>query len=134
MSLTQLTNVLTIVVLIVVAGATAVDAGLSYYIKRAGQTGAKVPQQLLTIDQIAKMVVSEAATLDVSGAEKKVQAVQQLLDQAKLEGKSITKDVAKGAVQKAYDETKATQSNDSSKNEEAQPIGFIDNSEADSDD
>ena len=78
----------------------------------------------MTIDEIAKFVVSEAATLDVSGAEKKVKAVQDLLDQAKAEGKPVTEAVAKGAVQHAYDQRKATQaSNDA--DSEAQPIGFV---------
>ena len=113
---------MTIGVLIIVAIATGVDTALSFYIKRANELKKPVPQQLMTIDEIAKFVVSEAATLDVSGAEKKVKAVQDLLDQAKAEGKPITESVAKGAVQHAYDQRKATQaSNDA---DEAQPIGF----------
>ena len=122
MSLTQITDYVTIGVLIIVAIATGVDTALSFYIKRANELKKPVPQQLMTIDEIAKFVVSEAATLDVSGAEKKVKAVQDLLDQAKAEGKPVTEAVAKGAVQHAYDQIKATQaSNDA---DEAQPIGF----------
>lgn len=122
MSLTQITDYVTIGVLIIVAIATGVDTALSFYIKRANELKKPVPQQVMTIDEIAKFVVSEAATLDVSGAEKKVTAVQALLDQAKTEGKPVTETVAKGAVQHAYDQRKATQaSNDA---EEAQPIGF----------
>lgn len=122
MSLTQITDYVTIGVLIIVAIATGVDTALSFYIKRANELKKPVPQQVMTIDEIAKFVVSEAATLDVSGAEKKVKAVQALLDQAKTEGKPVTETVAKGAVQHAYDQRKATQaSNDA---EEAQPIGF----------
>ena len=124
MSLTQITDYVTIGVLIIVAIATGVDTALSFYIKRANELKKPVPQQLMTIDEIAKFVVSEAATLDVSGAEKKVKAVQDLLDQAKAEGKPITESVAKGAVQHAYDQRKATQaSNDA--DSEAQPIGFV---------
>ena len=124
MSLTQITDYVTIGVLIIVAIATGVDTALSFYIKRANELKKPVPQQLMTIDEIAKFVVSEAATLDVSGAEKKVKAVQDLLDQAKAEGKPVTEAVAKGAVQHAYDERKATQaSNDA--DSEAQPIGFV---------
>lgn len=122
MSLTQITDYVTIGVLIIVAIATGVDTALSFYIKRASELKKPVPQQLMTIDEIAKFVVSEAATLDVSGAEKKIKAVQALLDQAKAEGKPVTETVAKGAVQHAYDQRKATQaSNDA---DEAQPIGF----------
>ena len=124
MSLTQITDYVTIGVLIIVAIATGVDTALSFYIKRANELKKPVPQQLMTIDEIAKFVVSEAATLDVSGAEKKVKAVQDLLDQAKAEGKPVTEAVAKGAVQHAYDQRKATQaSNDA--DSEAQPIGFV---------
>ena len=115
---------MTIGVLIIVAIATGVDTALSFYIKRANELKKPVPQQVMAIDEIAKFVVSEAATLDVSGAEKKVKAVQDLLDQAKAEGKPVTEAVAKGAVQHAYDQRKATQaSNDA--DSEAQPIGFV---------
>ena len=124
MSMTQATNYAIIIGMIVVALATGIDAALSFYIKRAGELHKPVPQQLMTIDEIAKFVVSEAATLDVSGAEKKVKAVQDLLDQAKAEGKPVTEAVAKGAVQHAYDQRKVTQaSNDA--DSEAQPIGFV---------
>lgn len=124
MSLTQITDYVTIGVLVIVAIASGVDTALSFYIKRANELKKPVPQQLMTIDEIAKFVVSEAATLDVSGAEKKVKAVQDLLDQAKAEGKPVTEAVAKGAVQHAYDQRKATQaSNDA--DSEAQPIGFV---------
>lgn len=124
MSLTQITDYVTVIALIIVAIATGVDTALSFYIKRANELKKPVPQQLMTIDEIAKFVVSEAATLDVSGAEKKVKAVQDLLDQAKAEGKPVTEAVAKGAVQHAYDQRKTTQaSNDA--DSEAQPIGFV---------
>ena len=127
MSLTQITDYVTIGVLIIVAIATGVDTALSFYIKRANELKKPVPQQLMTIDEIAKFVVSEAATLDVSGAEKKVKAVQDLLDQAKAEGKPVTEAVAKGAVQHAYDQAKqekekATPLED---DETVEPIGFV---------
>ena len=124
MSLTQITDYVTIGVLIIVAIATGVDTALSFYIKRANELKKPVPQQVMTIDEIAKFVVSEAATLDVSGAEKKVKAVQDLLDQAKAEGKPVTEAVAKGAVQHAYDQRKATQASNNA-DSEAQPIGFV---------
>ena len=118
---------MTIGVLIIVAIATGVDTALSFYIKRANELKKPVPQQLMTIDEIAKFVVSEAATLDVSGAEKKVKAVQDLLDQAKAEGKPVTEAVAKGAVQHAYDQRKANVSTAHAADEQpAQPIGFLD--------
>ena len=127
MSLTQITDYVTIGVLIIVAIATGVDTALSFYIKRAGELHKPVPQQLMTIDEIAKFVVSEAATLDISGAEKKVKAVQDLLDQAKAEGKPVTEAVAKGAVQHAYDQVKQEKEKATPEkaDETAQPIGFV---------
>lgn len=127
MSLTQITDYVTIGVLIIVAIATGVDTALSFYIKRAGELHKPVPQQVMTIDEIAKFVVSEAATLDVSGAEKKVKAVQDLLDQAKAEGKPVTEAVAKGAVQHAYDQVKQEKEKATPEKEDetAQPIGFV---------
>ena len=127
MSLTQITDYVTIVVLIVVAIATGVDTALSFYIKRANELKKPVPQQAMTIDEIAKFVVSEAATLDVSGAEKKARAVQALLDQAKQENKPVTESVAKGAVQHAYDQAKQEKemATPEKEDETAQPIGFV---------
>lgn len=126
MSLTQITDYVTIGVLIIVAIATGVDTALSFYIKRANELKKPVPQQVMTIDEIAKFVVSEAATLDVSGAEKKAQAVQALLNQAKKEGKPITESVAKGAVQHAYDQAKQEKEKATPvEDETAKPIGFV---------
>lgn len=127
MSLTQITDYVTIGALIIVAIATGVDTALSFYIKRANELKKPVPQQLMTIDEIAKFVVSEAATLDVSGAEKKIKAVQALLDQAKAEGKPVTETVAKGAVQHAYDQAKQEKEKATPEKEDktAQPIGFV---------
>lgn len=127
MSLDQISNYVAIICLIIVAIATGVDTALSFYIKKAAELKKPVPQQLMTIDEIAKFVVSEAATLDVSGAEKKIKAVQALLDQAKAEGKPVTETVAKGAVQHAYDQAKqekekATPPED---DETVEPIGFV---------
>lgn len=121
--MTQATNYVVIIGMIVVALATGIDAALSFYIKRSAELNKPVPQQVMTIDEIAKFVVSEAATLDLSGAEKKVQAVQALLEQAEAEGKPVTDMVAKGAVQHAYDKGNATQAKDDADGE-AQPLGF----------
>lgn len=124
MTITQATNYAIIIGMIVVALATGIDAALSFYIKRSAELKKPVPQQVMTIDEIAKFVVSEAATLDVSGAEKKVQAVQALLEQAKAEGKPVTETVAKGAVQHAYDKGIAAQAKTDADGE-AQPLSFI---------
>ena len=123
MTMTQATNYVVIIGMIVVALATGIDAALSFYIKRSAELKKPVPQQVMTIDEIAKFVVSEAATLDLSGAEKKVQAVQALLEQAEAEGKPVTDMVAKGAVQHAYDKGNAAQVQTNADGE-AQPLGF----------
>ena len=123
MTVTQLTDYVLIVVLALVAICQGISTGIDFF---ASKSKKPLPKEVMTIDQIAKFVVSEAATLDVSGAEKKARAVQALLDQAKKENKPITESVAKGAVQHAYDQAKqekemATPVED----ETAKPIGFV---------
>lgn len=127
MTLDQISNYISIAAIAIIAIATGVDAALSFYIKKATELKKPVPQQVMTIDEIAKFVVSEAATLDVSGAEKKVKAVKALIDQANAEGKKVTEPVARGAVQHAYDEAHATQEKLAEIDEEpTQQIGFLD--------
>lgn len=123
MTVTQLTDYVLIVVLALVAICQGISTGIDFF---ASKSKKPLPKEVMTINEIAKFVVSEAATLDVSGAEKKARAVQALLDQAKAEGKPITESVAKGAVQHAYDQAKqekemATPVED----ETAKPIGFV---------
>lgn len=127
MSADQIFDYIGIICLIIVAIATGIDAALSFYIKRAAELKKPVPQQVMTIDEIAKFVVSEAATLDASGAEKKVQAVKALIDQANAEGKKVTEPVARGAVQHAYDQVKQEKEKATPEKEDetAQPIGFV---------
>ncbi|MDN5955857.1 MAG: hypothetical protein L0H95_05165 [Lactobacillus sp.] len=126
MTIAQATNYAVIIGMIVVALATGIDAALSFYIKRAAELKKPVSQQVMTIDEIAKFVVSEAATLDVSGDEKKVKAVQDLLEQAKQENKPVTEPVAKGAVQHAYDQAKQEKEKVTPVEEEtAKPIAFV---------
>ena len=124
MTVTQLTDYILIVVLALVAICQGISTGIDFF---ASKSKKPLPKEVMTINEIAKFVVSEAATLDVSGAEKKAQAVQALLNQAKKEGKPITESVAKGAVQHAYDQAKqekekATPPED---DETAEPIGFV---------
>lgn len=123
MTLTQLTNYLMIALLILVAVCEGIHTALDFYIKKAQATNKPVPKQLMSIDEIAKFVVDEAATLDISGAEKKAKAVQDLLNQAKAEGKPVTEEVAKGAVQHAYNATQKDTGNTSDTG--AQSIGFV---------
>ena len=66
MSATQLTNYLLIVLMVVVAVCQGVSTGIDYF---ASKSKKPLPKQVMTIDEIAKFVVSEAATLDIPGAE-----------------------------------------------------------------
>lgn len=123
MTVTQLTNYVLIVVLALVAICQGISTGIDFF---ASKSKKPLPKEVMTIDQIAKFVVSEAATLDVSGAEKKAQAVQALLNQAKKEGQPITESVAKGAVQHAYDQAKQEEEKTTPvEDETAKPIGFV---------
>ena len=123
MTVTQLTDYVLIVVLALVAICQGISTGIDFF---ASKSKKPLPKEVMTIDEIAKFVVSEAATLDISGAEKKAQAVQALLNQAKKEGKPITESVAKGAVQHAYDQAKQEKEKATPvEDETAKPIGFV---------
>lgn len=123
MTVTQLTDYVLIVVLALVAICQGISTGIDFL---ASKSKKPLPKEVMTINEIAKFVVSEAATLDVSGAEKKAQAVQALLDQAKKENKPITESVAKGAVQHAYDQAKQEKEKATLvEDETAKPIGFV---------
>lgn len=123
MTVTQLTDYVLIVVLALVAICQGISTGIDFF---ASKSKKPLPKEVMTINEIAKFVVSEAATLDVSGAEKKAQAVQALLDQAKKENKPITESVAKGAVQHAYDQAKQEKEKVTPvEDETAKPIGFV---------
>ena len=123
MTVTQLTDYILIVVLALVAICQGISTGIDFF---ASKSKKPLPKEVMTINEIAKFVVSEAATLDVSGAEKKARAVQALLDQAKKENKPITESVAKGAVQHAYDQAKQEKEKVAPvEDETAKPIGFV---------
>ena len=132
MSLSQLNEYLFVGFLVFVAICQGVSTGIDFF---ASKSKKPLPKEVMTIDQIAKFVVSEAATLDISGAEKKAKAVEALLNQAQKENKPLTESVAKGAVQHAYDQMqadqeKATQGEDNN----AQPIGFVSGDDSDAKD
>ncbi|NRO03747.1 hypothetical protein [Lactobacillus helveticus] len=123
MTITQLTNYSIIVVLALVSICQGISTGIDLF---ASKSKKPLPKEIMTIDQIAKFVVSEAATLDVSGTEKKARAVQALLDQAKQENKPVTEPVAKGAVQHAYNQAKQEKEKVTPvEKENAKPIGFV---------
>ena len=123
----QLTNYLLIALIVVVAVSKGISTAIDYI---ASKSAKPLSKQVMAIDEIAKFVVAESATLDLTGAGKKAKAVQDLMEQAKAEGKPITKPVAQGAVQNAYDERpateeKPTQIESKSDDEDAKQIGFV---------
>lgn len=129
MNLSQLNEYLFVGFLVFVAICQGVSTGIDFF---ASKSKKPLPKDVMTIDQIAKFVVSEAATLDISGAQKKIQAVQALLDQAKKENKPVTETVAKGAVQRAYDQMTADKAKEeATQDTNAQPIGFVSGDEND---
>lgn len=130
MTVTQLTDYVLIVVLALVAICQGISTGIDFF---ANKSNKPLPKEVMTIDEIAKFVVSEAATLDISGAEKKARAVQALLDQAKKENKPVTESVAKGAVQHAYDQAKQEKekATPEKQDETAKPIGFVSGNDKD---
>lgn len=125
---TQLTNILATVFWASIAVCFAVDAGITFYAKK---TQKALPKEVMDVDEIAKFVVAEAATLDISGAQKKIQAVQALLNQAKKQGQPVTEEVAKGAVQNAYNNLDQSTTPDQVgvDDDQAKPIGFVPSSD-----
>ena len=123
MNLSQLNEYLFVGFLVFVAICQGTSTAIDFF---ASKSKKPLPKEVMTIDQIAKFVVSEAATLDISGAEKKAKAVEALLNQAKQENKPLTESVAKGAVQHAYDQMQANQEKATQdEDDNAQPIGFV---------
>lgn len=123
MNLSQLNEYLFIAFLVFVAICQGTSTAIDFF---ASKSKRPLPKEVMTIDQIAKFVVSEAATLDISGAEKKAKAVEALLNQAKQENKPLTESVAKGAVQHAYDQMQAEKEESTQdQDKDAQPVGFV---------
>lgn len=123
MNLSQLNEYLFIAFLVFVAICQGTSTAIDFF---ASKSKKPLPKEVMTIDQIAKFVVSEAATLDISGAEKKAKAVEALLNQAKQENKPLTESVAKGAVQHAYDQMQAEKEESTQEQDkDAQPVGFV---------
>lgn len=123
MNLSQINEYLFVGFLVFVAVCQGVSTSIDFF---ASKSKKPLPKEVMTIDQIAKFVVSEAATLDISGAEKKAKAVEALLNQAQKENKPLTESVAKGAVQHAYDQMQAEKEESTQdQDKDAQPVGFV---------
>lgn len=125
MSMDQIMNLAWLVVVIVIAVTLGISTALDFYIKKMTLEGKKVPQQVITAKEASDALYSEAnKLLDLTGAEKKAWAVDQLQKQKP----NLTTEVAKGMIQKSYDDAHAeTIAPDESSEEATQQIGFLDN-------
>lgn len=125
MSMDQIMNLAWLVVIIVIAVTLGISTALDFYIKKMTLEGKKVPQQVITAKEASDALYSEAnKLLDLTGAEKKAWAVDQLQKQKP----NLTTEVAKGMIQKSYDDAHAeTPTPDESSEVTTQPIGFPDN-------
>ena len=121
----QIMNLAWLVVVIVIAVTLGISTALDFYIKKMTLEGKKVPQQVITAKEASDALYSEAnKLLDLTGAEKKAWAVDQLQKQKP----NLTTEVAKGMIQKSYDDAHAeTPTPDESSEVTTQPIGFLDN-------
>lgn len=126
MSMDQIMNLAWLVVVIVIAVTLGISTALDFYIKKMTLEGKKVPQQVITAKEAADALYSEAnKILDVTGAQKKAWATEQLQKQKP----NLTKEVAAGLIQKSYDDAHANDPKADTSNSEdtTQPIGFLDN-------
>lgn len=122
MSMDQIMNLAWLVVVIVIAVTLGISTALDFYIKKMTLEGKKVPQQIITAKEASDALYSQAnKLLDLTGAEKKSWATDQLLKQKP----QLTKEVAAGMIQKSYDDAQKEMATPSQDNETAQPIGFV---------
>lgn len=107
MSTDQLTNYLLIALIILIAVGKGISAALDFYIKRLQVLKKPVPKQVIDVKDKADWLVSEASTmLNLTGAEKKDWATNQLQET----NPHLSDAEARGAIQSAYDQKQATQS------------------------
>lgn len=124
MSMDQIMNLAWLVVIIVIAVTLGISTALDFYIKKMILEGKKVPQQVITAKEASDALYSEAnKLLDLTGAEKKAWAVDQLQKQKP----NLTTEVAKGMIQKSYDDAHAETTAPENSEEATQQIGFLDN-------
>ena len=110
MTVAQLNSYIFIIVVAVIAVATAVSAGCAVYIQKMKMAHKPVPKEVIDVKTKADWLVSEASTLlDASGIEKKDWATNQLQQT----NPNLSDAEARGAIQSAYDKKQATHSDNS---------------------
>ena len=118
----QIMNIALIALIIVVAISQGVSTALDFYIKKMTAAGKKVPEQVVTVKEASDALYSQAnKLLDLTGAEKKSWATDQLLKQKP----QLTKEVAAGMIQKSYDDAQKEMATPSQDDETVEPIGFV---------
>lgn len=117
MSSNEVTNWLLIAVIIIVAVSRGVSATIDYL---ASKSPKPLPKSVMTVKEVADFLVAEAATLDLTGAEKKEYATKQLMEAKP----NLTRAVAKGAIQNSYNNSKNVGDVVDDSDDEAKQIGF----------
>ena len=125
MSMDQIYNIAVLALVAVTALLLGISTALKYYTEKMVAEGKTVPHQVVSAQEAADALYSEAnKLLDFTGAQKKAWGTEQLQKQKP----GLTKEVAAGLIQKSYDTAHASNNQETSDSEETtQPIGFLDN-------
>lgn len=125
MSMDQIYDIAVLALVAVTALLLGISAALKYYTEKMVAEGKTVPHQVVSAQEAADALYSEAnKLLDFTGAQKKAWGTEQLQKQKP----GLTKEVAAGLIQKSYDTAHASDNQETSDSEETtQPIGFLDN-------
>lgn len=125
MSMDQIYDIAVLALVAVTALLLGISTALKYYTEKMVAEGKTVPHQVVSAQEAADALYSEAnKLLDFTGAQKKAWGTEQLQKQKP----GLTKEVAAGLIQKSYDTAHASDNQETSDSEETtQPIGFLDN-------
>lgn len=125
MSMDQIYDIAVLALVAVTALLLGISTALKYYTEKMVAEGKTVPHQVVSAQEAADALYSEAnKLLDFTGAQKKAWGTEQLQKQKP----GLTKEVAAGLIQKSYDTAHASDNQETSGSEETtQPIGFLDN-------
>lgn len=125
MSMDQIYDIAVLALVAVAALLLGISTALKYYTEKMVAEGKTVPHQVVSAQEAADALYSEAnKLLDFTGAQKKAWGTEQLQKQKP----GLTKEVAAGLIQKSYDTAHASDNQETSDSEETtQPIGFLDN-------
>lgn len=125
MNFSQIYDIATLALVAFTALLLGISTALHYYTEKMKAEGKTVPHQVVSAQEAADALYSEAnKLLDFTGAQKKAWGTEQLQKQKP----GLTKEVAAGFIQKSYDTAHASNNQETFDSEETtQPIGFLDN-------